>query len=344
MLQKKEFKSRQPNVGMMGRPSRRRERSQPARLRLRRQSLPTGLPSPMAPRQRLRRQCLLTGLPGPKTRRSPSHPACLWWEVPGLTVAQCLPGPTVLNTTDHAVVIGVDEVTGQTDATIRQGPGRHHQEGPALEPGTLIRRMFRGLVVLQIGRRRSGLPAQPLVIIVIRHSHHWIVDPGWDLGSMTGVKCGQREVWVFICIQKRGAVVPSSCTEDWEENRHSDPLASQTISYWLLGRCDGPSRFGSFIWLCRCDGPCRLARGGWLSRLRVSRGSRIRSGRAGDCVRLSNCCRLSTASGLGRWRLSKPTESSRQRLGTTTRLGTCRIGKEWRASSPGYSGRDCTSR
>ena len=227
MLQKKEFKSRQPNVGMMGRPSRRRERSQPARLRLRRQSLPTGLPSPMAPRQRLRRQCLLTGLPGPKTRRSPSHPACLWWEVPGLTVAQCLPGPTVLNTTDHAVVIGVDEVTGQTRfATIRQGPGRHHREGPALEPGTLIRRMFRGLVVLQIGRRRSGLPAQPLVIIVIRHGHHWLSKPT-------------------------------------ESSRQ---------------------RLGTSTWLSR----------GWL--------------------------------------------------GTTTRLGTCRIGKEWRASSPGYSGRDCTSR
>ena len=97
-----EFKSRQPNAGMTGRPSRIRERSQPARLRLRRQSLPTGLPSPMTPRPRLRRQCLPTSLPGPETRRSPCYPACLWWEVPGPMAAQCLPGPTVLNTIDHA--------------------------------------------------------------------------------------------------------------------------------------------------------------------------------------------------------------------------------------------------
>ena len=58
MLQKKEFKSRPPNAGMTGLPRRRRERSQPARLRLRRQSLPTGLPSPVTPRQELRRQSL----------------------------------------------------------------------------------------------------------------------------------------------------------------------------------------------------------------------------------------------------------------------------------------------
>ena len=63
--------------GMTGRPSRRRERSQPAGLRLRRQSLPTGLPSLMTPRPRLRRQCLPTGLPGSEIRRSPCHPVCL---------------------------------------------------------------------------------------------------------------------------------------------------------------------------------------------------------------------------------------------------------------------------
>ena len=167
---------------MTGRPSRRRERSQPAR-------------------PRLRRQCLPTVLPGPETRRSPCHPACLWWEVPGPTAAQCLPGPTVLNTINHAVVIGADEVMGQRDATTRQGPatrpdvvgvgngpGPRHREGPALEPGTLIQRMFRGLVVLQRGQRRSGLPAQPLVIIVIRQGHHRIVGPGRDLCSMTDVR------------------------------------------------------------------------------------------------------------------------------------------------------------
>ena len=168
MLQKKEFKSRQPNTGMTGRPSRRRERSQPARLRLRRQSLPTGLPSPMTPCPRLRRQSLPTGLPGPATR-SPCHPASLWWEVPGLTAAQCLPGPTVLNTIDHAVVIGADEVLGQKDATTHQGPATHpdvvgvgsgpgprHREGPALEPGTLTRRKLRGLVVLPEVRPSSS--------------------------------------------------------------------------------------------------------------------------------------------------------------------------------------------
>ena len=101
-----------------GHPRRRRERSQPARLRLPRQSLPTGLPSPVTARQRLQRQSLPTGLPGPVTRRRLCHPASLWWEVPGPTAAQCLPGPTVLNTIDHAVVIGVDQVMGRRDATM----------------------------------------------------------------------------------------------------------------------------------------------------------------------------------------------------------------------------------
>ena len=138
---------------------------------------------------------------GPEIRGSPCHPACLWWEVLGPTAAQHLPGPVVLNTIDHAVVTGADKVTGQTDTTTRQGPttrpdvvgvgsgpGPRHREGPALELSTLIRRMFRGLVVRQRGRRRSGLPALPLVIIVIRQGHHGIVGPGRDLGSMTDVR------------------------------------------------------------------------------------------------------------------------------------------------------------
>ena len=101
--QKKDFKSRLPNAGMMGRPRRRRERNQPPRLRLRRQSLPTGLPGPM-------------------TRRRPFHPASLWWEDPGPTAAQCLPGPTDLNAIDHAVVIGADKVMERRDVTTHQGP------------------------------------------------------------------------------------------------------------------------------------------------------------------------------------------------------------------------------
>ena len=67
------------------------------------------------------------------------------------TAAQCLSGPAILNTMDHVVVTGADEVTGQTDTMPRQGPatrpdlvgvgsgpGPRHREGPALEPGTLI--------------------------------------------------------------------------------------------------------------------------------------------------------------------------------------------------------------
>ena len=134
-------------------PRRRREQSQPPRLRLWRQSLPTRLPGPM-------------------TRRRPFHPASLWWEDPGPTTAQCLPGPTDLNAIDHAVVIGAEEVTGRRDVTTLQGPvtrpdvegvgsgfGPRLQEGPALaiEPGALTRWMLWGLVVLQGGRRRSGL-------------------------------------------------------------------------------------------------------------------------------------------------------------------------------------------
>ena len=137
-------------VGMTGRPRRTRERIQPPRLRLWRQSLPISLPGPV--------------------KRRPFHPASLRWEDLGLTAAQCLPGPTDLNTIDHAVVIGADEVTSRRDVTTHQGPvtrldvdgvgsgpGPHLREGPALEPGTLTRRMLRGLVVLRGGRRRSGL-------------------------------------------------------------------------------------------------------------------------------------------------------------------------------------------
>ena len=60
--------------------------------------------------------------------------------------AQCLPGPMDLNTIDHAVVIGADEVTGRRDITTHQdpatrpdvegvgsGPGPRLREGPALE-------------------------------------------------------------------------------------------------------------------------------------------------------------------------------------------------------------------
>ena len=151
MLQKKEFKSKK-----------RAESASSSKAT-------AGLPSPMTARQRLRRQSLLFGLPGPVTRRRPFHSASLWWEVPGPTMAQCLPGPTVLNTIDHAVVIGANEVTGRRDAMTHQGPatrpdvggvgsgpGPRLQEGPALEPGTLTQRMLRDLVVFRGGRRRSG--------------------------------------------------------------------------------------------------------------------------------------------------------------------------------------------
>ena len=182
ILQKMAFKSLQPKAGMTSCPRRRRERSQPARLRLRRQSLPTSLPSPVNPHPRLWRQCRLTGLPSPM-RRSPCHPACLWWEVPGPTATQCLPGLVVLNITDHIVVIGADKAEGQRDATTHQipatrpsvigmgsGPSPHLREGPA--PGE---------------RRRSGLPTQPSIFIVIRLGLHWIVSPGQYLGTTTGL-------------------------------------------------------------------------------------------------------------------------------------------------------------
>ena len=71
---------------------------------------------------------------------------------------------------------------------VESGPGPRLREGPALEPGTLTGRMLRGLVVLRGGRWRSGLPAQPLIIIVIRQGYHRIVGPGRDLGSMTDVR------------------------------------------------------------------------------------------------------------------------------------------------------------
>ena len=134
--QKKEFKFHPSNAGMTGRLRRKRERNQPPRLRLWRQSLPTGLPGPM-------------------TRRRPFHPASLWLEDPGPMAAQCLPGPTDLNAIDQAVVIGADEVTGRRDVTTHQGPvtcldvegvgsgpGPCLRAGPALEPGMLTQQML----------------------------------------------------------------------------------------------------------------------------------------------------------------------------------------------------------
>ena len=340
MLQKKEFKSRPPNAGMTGRPRQRRERSQLARLRLRRQSLPTGLP-------------------GPVTRRNPFHPASLWWEVPGPTAARCLPGPTVLNTIVHAVVIGADEVLGQRDATTHQGPatrpdvegvgsgpGPRLREGPALEPGTLTRRMSCGLVMLQGGRRRSGLPSQPLVFIVIRQGHR-IVGPGQNLGIMTNVR-----VWTAWGLGLHTCPdVRCSCPQQFHRRLSREP------SQWSLRLPDQHTRTTRQVWRAWQTWQLWPIRQVWRARqTRQRRTSQqgVRSGWAGDCVRLSNCGLLSTASGSGRWRLSKPTESSRQRLGTstwpsrgwlgkTTRLGTWGLGKEWRAGSPGYSGRDCAS-
>ena len=352
MLQKKEFKPCQPNVGMMGRPIRRRERSQPVCLRLRRQSLPTNLPSPMTPRPRLRRQCLMTSLPGPEIRRSPCQPACLWWEVPGPTAAQCLPGPVVLNTIDDAVVTGADEVMGQTDTTTRQGPATRpdvvgvgsgpcprHWEGPALEPSTRIQRMFWGLVVRQRGQRRSDLPAQPLVI---KQDHHRIVGPGRDLGSMTDVRVWT--VWGLGLLTYPDE--KCNCPQQFHRRLRRE------LSLWFPRLPDQLLTWQ--VWRAR---PTR--QGWWARQTRTTQQAtsqqEVSDQKWTTRVRLSNCCQLSTASGPGRCRLSRPTESSRQRLGTstwlsmgwlgtTTRLGTWWLDKEWRPSSPGYSGRDCTSR
>ena len=150
---------------------------------------------------RLRRQSLPTGLPGPVTRRRPFHPASLWWEDPGPTAAQCLPGPTDLNAIDHVVVIGADKVMERRDVTTHQGPvtrpdvegvgsrpGPCLREGPALEPGTLTRWMLRGLAVLRGGRWRSGLPVLPLIISVITRGHRRIVGPGPGLSIMTDMR------------------------------------------------------------------------------------------------------------------------------------------------------------
>ena len=119
------------------------------------------------------------------------HPASLWWEDLGPTAAQCLPGPRDLNTIDHAVVIGADEVMGWRDLTTHQGPvtrlddagvgsgpgPRLRREGPVPEPGTLTRRMLRGQAVLRGGQRRSGLLVLPLIISVITRGCRGIVGP-----------------------------------------------------------------------------------------------------------------------------------------------------------------------
>ena len=123
------------------------------------------------------------------------HPTSLWWEDLGLMAAQCLPGPTDLNTIDHAVVNGVAEieVTGQRDVTNRQGPitclgiervgsvpGPHlRREGPAPGSSRLTRRMFRGMTVLRGGRRMSGL-LLPLIISIITVPVLFISGIGWS--------------------------------------------------------------------------------------------------------------------------------------------------------------------
>ena len=240
------------------------------------------------------------------------------------TAAQCLPGPTDLNAIDYAVMFGADEVTGRRDFMTHQGPvtrqdiegvgsgpGTRLREGPALEPGMLTRRMFRGLAVLRGGRRRSGLLVLPLNISVITQGHRWIVGQVRIPASWQTWECGQREVWVVIHVQTWGPVVPGRSTTNWEKNHHSDPFASQTSGDGRLGRCDGSSRLVNFGWLSRCDGPDGLGRGTGLSRLWVSKGSRLHSGgRARDCVRLNSCCWPSTVSGPSRFRLSTPTASN----------------------------------
>ena len=114
---------------MTGRLRRRRERIQPPGLRLWRQSLPTGLP-------------------GPVTRRRPFHPASLRWEDTGSTAAQCLPGPTDLNTMmdlntiDHSVVIRADKVTGRRDVMTHQGPvTRLDVDGVGVDPSHVFGRV-----------------------------------------------------------------------------------------------------------------------------------------------------------------------------------------------------------
>ena len=136
------------------------------------------------------RQTLPTGLPGPVTRRKPCHLAFLWWEDPGPTAAQCLPRPRDLNTIDHAVVIGTDEVTGQRDVTTHQGPvirldagvgsgpgPRLRQEGRAPEPDTLTRQMLQGQAMLRGRQWRSSLLVLPLVISVITRGRRGIIGP-----------------------------------------------------------------------------------------------------------------------------------------------------------------------
>ena len=272
------------------RPRRRRERNQPPHLRLRRQSLPTGLP-------------------GPVTRRGPFHPASLWWEDPGPTAAQCLPGPTDLNTIDHAVVIEADEVTGRTDVTTHQGPATRPDvegvgrgasprlwEGPALEPGTLTRRMLQGLVLRRGGRRRSGLLVLPLIINIITQSHRRILGPGPGLSIMTDVR-----VWTA-----------------WGLGRHTCPdvrsSCPRSHHNWLRR---GPSQWS----LCLRDQHRRTTR-----QVCRPRQTLFGSGGARDCVRLSSCCWPSTGSGPGRCRLSTPTGLCRWRLGTPTGLSRLRLG------------------
>ena len=254
MLQKKEFTSLPPNVGMMGRPRRRREQSQPAHPRLWRQSLLTGLTSPMTAHRKLWRQSLPTSFPGPMRRgRRPCHPACLWWEVPGPTAAQCLPEPAVLNTMDHVVMIGTDEVMGRTGATTHQGPatrpdvvevgscpGPRLWEGPALEPGTRIRRMLWGLIVLQGGRRRSSLPALPLISVITR-GHRWIAGPGRDLGIMTDMRVWTAWGLAFLTCPDGMC----SCPHQLQRRLRREP------SLWSLRLPDQHTQMTRQVWRAR---------------------------------------------------------------------------------------------
>ena len=304
---------------------------------------------------------------GPVTRRRPFHPAALWWEDPGLTAVQCLLGPTDLNTIDHAVVIGADEVTGRRDITTHRGPatcpdvegvgsrpGPRLREGPSLEPGTLIWWMLRGLVVLRGGWRRSGLLVLPLIVSFITQGHRRIVGPGPDLTIMTDLR-----VWTAWGLGRH--MCPDlrySCPQQHHRRLRREP------SPWSLCLPDQHTRT---IWQVWRAWPTRQLWPTWqvwwarqTRQRHTSQQSTSQQGISGQKWRSRRLCTtqqlLPTQHRIRTWQL--PTQHAhRTQLVTTrhihkthqvmtrhthrTQHVTTRQG--WRAGSPGYRGRDCAS-